>query len=174
MVLWRAKEATILIGSVLSSVSATASLESQLSSGVDYSGKIKNIEISGAEADTETVFLFGANASGQQNAEIEEQNMTQREFSATLVYSDSQPMALASTTGVAVGTTGYTRYSGDTTRTAKSVLVSFTDGTNHAAAFLNNAFSIKLGDISLDAEGHAEQSVTLKCLAKDYQEEDDF
>ena len=174
MVLWRAKEATIKIATAVTTVSATTTLESQLTSAVDWSGEIKNIEISGAEADTETVFLFGAAAGGQQNAEIEEQNMTQREFSATLIYQHEDAAELGTGAAAAVGSTDYNRIQGDGTRTQKAVHILFNDGTNNAVAFFNKAYSIKLGDISLDAEGHAEQSITLKCLAKDYYEESDF
>jgi len=174
MVLWRAKEATIKIAPTITTVSADSTLESQLSSAVDWSGVIKNIEFSGAEADTETVYLFGAAAGGQQNAEIEEQNMTQREFSGTLVFNDGDAMELATGAGVAVAATGYTRVQGDGTRTAKCILASFTDGANTMVACLNGAYFTKLGDVSLDAEGHAEQEITAKCLAKSYYEEDDF
>jgi hypothetical protein len=174
MVLWRAKEATVLIGSTLSSVGTTTTLAAQMSSASDWSGVIKSIEIAGAEADVDSVYLFGASAGGQQNAEVEENNTTMREFTGTLIYNDADAAELATGTATAIGTTGYSRIQGDGTRSRKAVLVSFSDGTNHANVLLNNVYFTKLGDISLDAEGHAEQEVTGKCLAKDYYEEDDF
>lgn len=174
MVLWRAKEATIEISAALESVGTTTTLETQMSSGVDWSGQVKSIEIGGSEADVESVYLFGSSVSGQQNAEVEENNMTMREFTGTLVFNNANAATLATGTGSAVGTTGYTRIQGDGTRTKKAILISFSDGTNHANVFMNNAYFTKLGDISLDAEGHAEQEITAKCLAKDYYEEDDF
>lgn len=173
MVLWRAKQATIKIAPTIATISSSATIESQLTSAVDWSGEIKNIEISGAEADTETVYLFGASAGGQQNAEIEEQNMTQREFTGTLIYQDEDAAALATGTAASVGATDYNRIQGDGTRSQYIVFIKFTDGVTTAVAALNNSFSMKLGDISLDAEGHAEQEISLKCLAKDYYEESD-
>lgn len=174
MALWRAKQATVKIAPAISSVSATATLESQLTSSVDWSGEIKSISISGAEADVESVFLFGADSDGRQNADVEESNMTMREFTATLVYKDEDAAELVGSTASAVGATGYNRIQADTTRTQKCILVKFNDGTNTAVVALNNAYFTKVGDISLDAEGHAEQEVMAKCLAKSYYEESDF
>lgn len=175
MALWRAKQATIEIGPFIAAVSSSTALDDQMSgSAVDWSGKIKNISISGAEADVDSVFLFGADAAGRQNADIEESNMTMREFTATLVYLDESIAELATTTGSAVGSTGFTRVQGDTTRTKKAVLVTLDDGANQVNILLNNAYFTKIGDIKLDAEGHAEQEVMCKCLAKDYFEESDF
>ncbi len=174
MVLWRAKEATITIGNLIPSISDTDALSGQMVSGVDFSGKIKNISISGAESDTDSVYLFGATTSGQQNAEIEEQNMSQREFSGTLIYTDTDSGALATADATMVGTTGFNRIQGDGTRTKKAILVTFADGSNSVNILMNNSFFTKLGDISLDAKGHAEQEITAKGLARDYYEEDDF
>ncbi len=174
MVLWRAKQATVKIAPTISSISSTETIESQLTSAVDWSGEVKNITISGAEADTDSVYLFGATAGGQQNAELEEQNMTQREFTGTLIYVDEDAAELATATAAAVAATGYNRIQGDGTRTKRIVFVKFTDGANTAVAALNESFFTKMGDISLDAEGHAEQEISAKCLAKDYYEESDF
>jgi len=171
MALWRAKQATVKVAPAITTVSSTATLESQLTSAVDWSGEIKNINVSGAEADVESVFLFGADAEGRQNAETEEQNMSMREFTATMVYKDEDAAELVGSTAVAVGATGYKRVQADTTRTKKIIFVKFVSGTDVAVVALNNAYFTKIGDISLDAEGHAEQEVMAKCLAKDYFEE---
>lgn len=174
MVLWRAKEATVSIGDLIPAIGSTAVLDGQMLNAVDWSGKIKNLEISGAEADTESVYLFGAEVGGQQNAEIEEQNMSQRELSGTLIFVDQDAAGLATTAAVAVGATDFNRIQGDGTRVQKAILITFADGTNTVNVMLNNAYFNKLGDISLDAEGHAEQEITAKALAKDYYEESDF
>jgi len=172
MVLLRAKEATLYMGNAISSPSSTATFMSQLTSITDFSARVKSIEISGAEADTETVFLFGSDNDGRQNAETEEQNMTDREFSGTLVYIDNVPFGWASEDPVAVGSTGYTRVQGDGTRTQKCCVVKFEDSAGDILyAVMNNALFTKLGDISLDAEGHAEQEIAIKCKSKDYYEE---
>jgi hypothetical protein len=171
MALWRAKQATVKIAPAITNVSATVTIENQLTSAVDWSGEIKNIEISGAESDVESVFLFGADGEGRQNADVEESNMTMREFTATMVYKDEDAAELVGSAAVAVGATGYNRIQADTTRSKKCILVKFTAGSDIAVVALNNAYFTKVGDISLDAEGHAEQEVMAKSLAKDYFEE---
>lgn len=172
--LWRAKQAKILIGNALSSVNPDTDLKSQMSSAVEWSGRVKDIEIAGAEADVDSVFLFGADASGRQNAEITEEAMSMREFTGTLIFVDQDAAELALSQRVRVGSTSYYRVQGDTTRSRKAILVTFTDGTNTVNILMNNALFTKIGDISLDAEGHAEQEITAKCLAKDYYEEANF
>lgn len=172
MVLLRAKEATVYIGAPLGTVGSSNTLYSQITGTTDYSGRVKSIEIAGAEADTETVYLFGVDANGRQNAEVEEQNMTDREFTGTLVYTDNVPAGWANGGSTAVGATGYTRVQGDGTRSTRSVMLKFVDSAGSILyAVLNNARATKIGDISLDAEGHAEQEVTFKCKASDYFEE---
>lgn len=172
MVLLRAKEATVYIGAPLATVGTTTTLLTQITGTTDYSGRVKSIEISGAEADTETVFLFGADANGRQNMEQEEQNMTEREFSGTLIYLDNVPASWAGGTATAVGATSYTRVQGDGSRPQKAILLKFVDSSGDILhVVMNNARFTKMGDISLDAEGHAEQEITAKCLAKDYYEE---
>lgn len=176
MALLRAKECTVYIGNAISSPSSTATFMSQLTSIVDFSAKVKSIEISGAEADTETVYLFGTDANGRQNVEIEEQNMTDREFSGTLVYNDIDAAELATGDRVAVGATGFNRVQGDGAREQKCIILKFVDSGNGDIMYsiLNNARFTKVGDISLDAEGHAEQEIMAKCSASSYYEEADF
>lgn len=172
MVLLRAKEATVYIGNAISSPSSSATFMSQLTSIVDWSAKVKNIEISGAESDTETVYLFGVDTNGRQNAEKEDQNTTDREFSGTLIYVDEDAMELATGTATSVGATGFSRVQGDGTKTDKCMIVKFVDSSGDTLySIMNNLSFTKLGDISLDAEGHAEQEISAKCLAKDYYEE---
>lgn len=167
MALWRAKLATLMIGSYVATV-ATTPLNVQVTA-TDYSAEVKNVSISGAEADVSSVYTFGASAEGIQNAETEESNMTMREFTGTLVYKDADTALLIGNT--VAGPSGYTRTRGDTTRTKKAILLTFTDGTLRVSCLLNNAYITKIGDISLDAEGHAAQEIAAKCLALDYYEE---
>jgi hypothetical protein len=172
MVLLRAKEATVYIGTAISSPSSSETFMSQLTSIVDWSAKVKSVEISGAESDTETVYLFGTDANGRQNAEVEDQPTTDREFSGTLIYVDEDAMELATATATAVGSTGYSRVQGDGTKTPRCLVIKFEDSSGSILySIMNNITFTKLGDISLDAEGHAEQEISAKCLAKDYYEE---
>jgi hypothetical protein len=171
MVLLRAKECKFYVCAPLASVSLATTLNSQLTGQIDYSGRVKSVEITGAEADTETVYLFGTDTNGRQNIEIEEQNMTDREFSGTMVYQDNKMAALANG-GAVTSAAGYTRTQGDGVRYTRALMLKFIDSAGtELYAVMNNARFTSIGDISLDAEGHAEQEVKVKCAAKDYFEE---
>lgn len=168
--LFRAKEAEIKIGDTIASPSATTTMYSQLTGIATISDRCKSIEFSGGEADTESIYFFGSDTDGRQNAVQEEQNMTDVEFSGTLRLSDNIPTGWATVAPATVGSTGYTRVQGDGTRTAKCIVVKYTDASTGEDLILsmNNALFTKLGDISQDAEGHAEIEIGAKCLAKDY------
>jgi len=154
--LFRAKEGEIYIGAAIESVSDATTVYSQLTSVLNISDRVKSIEFSGGEADTESVYLFGADTDGRQNAATEEQNMTDVEFSGTLVLNDNVPMTWASADAEDVGTTGFTRVQGDGDRTPRCVLVKYVDSVTGEELHLsmNNATFTKVGDISQDAEGH--------------------
>lgn len=173
MALWRAKQATVVVGDAIDNLSASIPLSEQLTE-IDWSGKVKDISLSGAEADVDSVYFFGADIDGRQNADVEESNMTMREFSFTSVFRNYEGGELTVSEAVQVGTTNFYRITGDTTRALKAILITFTDGENTASVLMNNVYFTKMGDISLDAEGHAEQEIMGKCLAKNYYEEDDF
>lgn len=176
MAIWEAREATVKIGSTLSSIAGSTTLLSQMSGGTEYTGRVKDVKISGGERDVESIPLLGENTSGYANQEIFQKSVgTLREISMTLIYQDIDISQLGagtvSTTGSA---SGYKRIQGDQDLTQKSVLVSFNDGSDYVNVLLNNAYVTKLGDLSIEADGHLEQEITLKCLAKDYYEEDNL
>lgn len=166
--LWRAKHAEVYIGDAITTLSTTATIMAQLTGYTTWSGEIKDIEISGGEADSETIFMLGSNTSSQQNAVKEDKPMSDIEFSGNLIFKDLDSIELATADATAVGSTGYERVLGDSERTEKAIVVKFEKSGNIATILLNNAVFTKLGDISVEAEGHAEQEITAKCLAKDY------
>jgi len=168
--LFRAKEAEIYIGDAIASPDASTTMLSQLTSVLTISDRVKSIEFSGGESDTESVYLFGADTDGRQNAVSEEQNITDVEFSGTLLLNDNVPLTWASEDATAVGATGFTRAQGDGDREAKCIIVKYVDSVTDEELHLvmNNALFTKIGDISSDAEGHAEQEVMAKCLGKDF------
>lgn len=174
MALWEAREATVKIGALLATVGGASTLLTQVS-GTDFSGECKNIKITGGERDVESVPTLGE-TSGYANQEVVQKSVgSLREISMTLIYKDTDVSLYATGT---IATTGdastYTRIQGDQDVTKRAVLVSFCDSTSYANCLLNNAYSVKIGDISLDADGHAEQEIVFKCLAKDYYEEDNL
>lgn len=168
MAIWEAREATVKIGEALSSISSSATLLSQVS-GTDFSGRVKSVTISGGERDVEVVPTLGE-TSGYSNQELFQKSVgSLREVTMTLIYSDIDTTQLGA--GTVTGPSGYTRIQGDQDITQKAVLLSFNVGSDYTNVLLNNAYVTKLGDLKIEADGHAEQEITLKCLAKDYYEE---
>jgi hypothetical protein len=72
---------------------------------------------------------------------------------------------------------GYNRWQGGEKssggRSAKAVSVQFTDGTNIVNCLLNDAYCTSR-EFGTDAGGHVEETVTYKCLFKNYLEEDNI
>jgi hypothetical protein len=171
MSLWEAREATVKIGDFVASVTSASTLL-QYCTGTDFSGECKNISITGGERDLESVPLLGT-TDGYTNQEIVQKSVgSLREISMTLIYKDTDTSIYA--TGTVTAPAGYQRIQGDQDVTKRSVCVSFNDGEDYVNVLLNNAYSVKVGDIKLDADGHAEQEIVFKCLAKDYYEEDNL
>jgi hypothetical protein len=171
MAIWEAREASVKISEFLATVASTV-FTAQVSA-TDYSGRVKNVAITGGERDVESIPLLGT-TSGYANQEIFQKSVgSLREITMTLVYQDTDISLLGA--GTVTKPTTYTRrIQGDQALTKKAVLVSFTDGSNTLSVLMNNCFVTKMGDIKIEADGHAEQEITLKCLAKDYYEEDDI
>lgn len=175
MALWEAREATVKIGAVLSTVQGSTTLLTQMSGGTDFSGRCKNVTISGGERDVENIPLLGA-TSGYANQEIFQKSVgTLREVTMTLIYTDIEVSLMgAGTVATSGAASGYKRIQGDQALTQKAILLSFTDSTNYTNVLMNNCYCTKLNDLKIEADGHAEQEVTFKCLAKDYYEEDNL
>lgn len=172
MAVWEAREATVIIGTAVGTVQGSATLLSQVST-TDYTSRITDVSISGAERDVESIPTLGENASGYANQEIFQKSVgTLRECSMTLVYQDVDITVLGSGTVATSGAaSGYTRIQGDQDLSQVAVLISFNSGSSYANILLNNAFVTKLGDYKISADGHLTQEITFKCLAKDYYEE---
>ena len=171
MALWEAREATVKIGALVASVTSASTLL-QYCDGTDFSGECKSISITGGERDLESIPLLGE-TSGYANQEVVQKSVgSLREISMTLVYKDTDTSIYA--TGTVAAPAGYQRIQGDQDVTARSVCVSFNDSSDYVNVLLNNAYSVKVGDLKLDADGHAEQEIVFKCSAKDYYEEDNL
>jgi len=174
MSLWEAREATVKIGDTLATVEGSATLLSQVA-GTDFSGECKSIAITGGERDLESVPLLGT-TDGYTNQEVVQKSVgSLRELSLTLVYKDADTSLFATGTIATSGAAStYTRIQGDQTVTQRAVIVSFNDGSDYVNCLLNDAYSVKIGDIKLDADGYAEQEIVFKCSSKDYYEEDNL
>ena len=139
---------------------------------VIYAGGIpaKNVRISGGERDVDTQKLLGY------NEVLDEKRATVIEATATLIYQGKYTQTLFS--GAAQNVTGnYHRNTGgeksSNDRTQKSCMFYLNDGTNVVAILLDDAM-VTSREVSMDAEGHMEETISIKCLASNYYEEDDY
>jgi hypothetical protein len=180
MVLFKARDAEVIIYTTgVSSFNNTADLFAQMGTiDITLSAEAKDISMSGAEADVEQIKFFGLDAGSRQNAEIDEGDMSMREFSATLVYKDNDVATLstaAATTITVSNTEVWARTQGDGARAARALIIKVrknVGGTDYQSNLvMNNIYFTKMGDIESDAEGHLTQSIAGKCLAKDVYDE---
>lgn len=139
---------------------------------VVYAGSLiaKNVRISGGERDVDTQKLIGYNEL------LDVKRSTIVEATCTLVYQGKAMMSMFSgtmqdVTGAYHRNTGGEKASND--RTEKSCLFYLKDGAYRVAAMLDDAL-VTSKEISLDAEGHTEETISIKCLAKNYHEEDNY
>jgi len=168
--LWWAQQATIEIGAAIAVVNAATTLDTQ-HAGTDYSGEIKDLRITGGDRDVESVKLFGYNEL------LDERRAVVNEASFTLIHQDVDTGVFLMGAKQAVGATGYNRCTGGekatNDRASLGVLFKLTDGTNHVVLLLNKA-KFTTRELSLAADGHMEETLTCKCLASNYYEEDDY
>jgi len=187
-VIWYAKEAKVIIANAITTVTTNVPILDQLSattgtaSGynkLEWSGHVKDVTVSGGERDYTPVDVLGANQLGQQG------RPGGKTISFTLVYQDGESnkyfvgdassFDYSATGSAATGT--YSRYQGGEKTTGDRVkhclVFEVTDGTNNSFVCCNNVYGVGR-EVSLNSDGHVEERWTLKCLDKDYYEEDNF
>ena len=166
---WFATQGTITIGAVAATVTATSTLGDVLT-GNAYTSEVKNVTISGGGIDLTPGNLFGYNQF-QERGRADGVTCT-----LTMVLRDRSVLNEFWTQQGTITHTTYTtnRYQGQETSTQKGILLEFTDGTNTARWFLNNAQMSTDNIFDLAADGTSEVSITLKCLLQDTYVEDDW
>jgi hypothetical protein len=168
-------------------VSATTSA-SGLGSIATWTGRVTNVTISGGSRDLKAIDTLGINQLGQQGRP----EIMQAEF--TLIaenaegsqYISGLPFVTTVTvpnyTGTFTSTFSRWQYGEKSTnaadRPALAVLFKLTDSVATASnktvnCLLNNAY-LTNRETSLSADGFVEEKWTIKCLAQDYYEEDNF
>lgn len=146
----------------------------------DWTGRIMSLSVTGGSRDFKALNTFGISQLAQQGRP----EIVQCEFS--IVYEDTASAQYISGTpyGVAAFTTGtytgtFTRFQFGEKSTAAAdrqklaVMFKLTDGVKVVYLLLNNAFMTNR-DISLNSDGYVEEKWTMKTLAQDYYEEDNF
>lgn len=132
---------------------------------------VKEVRISGAERDAETVKFIGYNES------LDEKRATIVEATFTAAFQNKMiATMLCGTPALVTGTSYYRIRAGEKSsadRVPKAMMFQLQSGSNFVNVLMNNAYMTTVED-SLAADGHMEQTFTFKCLAKDYYEEDNF
>jgi hypothetical protein len=167
--IWYAPQATVKIGSALASISTTSTLFDQVtpSGPGDFTDTVKELRVRGAEADVDVLNLLGA------NQKFDERRPTLREIEFTRVFNKAQEWTDIMWNNVLGAPTGYTRTGGkDRTgaRPKKAIAIKLTNGVNESNFLANNAVITRV-ERSLSAEGHMEETITVKCLVADWFEE---
>jgi len=167
MPIWYGKEASVKIGDAIT-VTATDTLWN-LVTGTDYSAECKDLTINPGEAGADVLNVYGDQVLEESRPEVITADFT-------MIFSDIDiwKMSMATTDAY----TGYERYKGEDqtgARTKKAIVfrvLGATKGTLHA--LLNNAVITAQGEMSLAADGSAEQTFSAVCLKKDFYVEDNI
>ena len=173
-VLWKAREADIVIGNSITSVAAT-DLYDQIT-GTNYEDIARNITIKLPEAGTELVQLLGE-TSGAQNEILDPQRKTKAEITMTVLPGNKDTSQFFVQTSTAPA--GFTRYNFGNAEpsTSPAVAVRLDDGGSpgdRVNFLMNNANMVSAGEIELDAEGYATQEIKFDCTASDFWMEEDI
>jgi hypothetical protein len=191
--LWYAQqgEAWINLGAI-TTVATTLSLELQMGTTStviadgykkDWTGRVSNISINGGSRDIKALDTLGINQLAQQGRpEIMTAEFTvilENNSGAEYIGGDAVCTFAGTTTsaGTYTGTFQRFQYGEKTTaatdRQKTAVLLKLTDGVKVQYCLLNNAYMTGR-ELSLSADGYVEEKWTIKCLAQDYYEEDNF
>ena len=185
--LWFAPKAALEIAGYITTFSSSQTIQTQMTAKntkATYSAMVKNVRISGGERDVDTQKLLGYNEiMDEKRASIIEATFTCT-YQGSINYLDSSltrqthldfaEMMMGTKQSVIdnyMRTIGAEKSTAD--RDKKAVHFKLTDGTYTVSILLNNAYMTSR-ETSVDAEGHMEETVTFKCLASNYYEEDDY
>jgi len=187
--LWLAPKATVNIatateGTRIGSTTAVNTYITALSDEAAYELIVKDVKVSGGERDIEALKLLGYNELR------EDKRAGVVEASFTVAYQGSikfMNSALTRSTnldpfemvaGIKQTVTGNYKRStlgekATNDRTTKAVNIRLTSGSTTVDLLLDQAICTSI-DFNLAADGSAESTLTFKCLASDYYEEDNY
>lgn len=136
-------------------------------SGVDFSAQVREISISGGGRDVDLVRCFG------NKSYFDEKPQEPFECVLTIVKKDSD---LASMLLEGTDVTGPRAWSGDTypRKQDRTLIYKWCDATNVSGPAVRITFASVFAtgkEMTLNATDHLEETVTFKCLPKNYKEE---
>lgn len=151
----------------------------QQSSPSTLTAIVKNASVTPGTRDFDAINVFGQAVSGGQVIDRKKASLTEGSFTLINLSSLVASTGTGSTNlqymldgvGAAISTTGFRTTGGDKAsgdRTSKSFLLKklAIGGTHFETIFLNNAW-VTGCERSLDADGHEEATITVKCLSSD-------
>lgn len=159
---WYGEQAAVKMGTALASVSTADTLWEQVS-GTDYSGECKEVTINPGEAGVDILNVYG-----DQLLEEKRPELVTADF--TMVFTD---VDIWGETGWSSETapSGFTRYKGtDNTgsRSAKAIVFKLSSSSSTVNVLMNNAYITAQGQITLAADGSAEQTFSAVCKLEDF------
>jgi len=162
---WYGKDAAVKIGSAISGSPGTSgtALWTQLS-GTDYSGECKELTINPGGHDVAVLNVYG-----NQLVEESRPGLVTADFTMVLVDHDIFALSFATASSAPSGMARYQGTDSTGSRTKRAVafkLASSAGGTLNI--LMNNAYITAQGEVSLAADGSAEQSFSAACLISDY------
>lgn len=157
---WYGKEAAVKIGGTIT-VGTTSSLWDQVT-GTDYSGETKELRINPGEAGVDVLNVYG-----DQLIEESRPELVTADF--TMVFTDTDIWAFSFATTDAYSGTRLVGQDATGSRTKKAIVFKVADSTKGTInVLMNNAYITAQGEVSLAADGSAEQTFTAKCLISDF------
>jgi len=171
--LWYGAQAEVHIGDAID-VSEDSDLKSQMSEEEDYSAQVRDITFSGAEADVSVLNVFGDQLKEESRPEV-------KTVDFTMSFEDPDMMTELhdDISDVDQGEDPDFRrirggdHTGD--RKDRAILFHLEDGQgNQVNLLLNNAWFTSGGEVSLDADGTAELSISAAGLVSDLYVEDNI
>jgi len=178
---WYATDSVVSIGTAsataLSASESIATYLAALADERDISAFVKDIKISGGERDVEAVKFFGfSEYLHKKRATVVEAAITLKLEGGEATVSDIFDFAYG--TKQPVASTGYNRTSlgekSTNDRPSIALTWTLTSGDDIVAFLIDKAYITSAGEINLEADGTAEQTITIKGLATKAYVEDNY
>jgi hypothetical protein len=167
--IWYGKNAKVAIGAALT-VGTTTNLYAQATAASGYvmTNICKDLKIAPGESAVDPLNVFGT-----QLLEEKRPNLVTADF--TIVFTDTDSWASTNTWSTAAASANFTRFVGvDSTGNKTKRCIGFqlsqtgTGGQGTINALLNNAIITGQGDLSIAADGSAEQTLSAACQLTDF------
>jgi len=172
--IWYGRNANVCIGTALAAVGTTGSLWAlaTAATALNVTNYCKDLKIAPGETGVDALNVFGT-----QLLEEKRPNLVTADF--TMVFTNIDSWGSTNTWSTVAASSGYTRFQGtDSTGNKTKRCVGFslqqtgTNGQGTVNVLMNNAIISNQGDLSVAADGSAEQTLSAVCQLTDFYAED--